>query len=213
MSKRLLFLDIETLRDPRGPAPYIAEAEPDGRVKDPVKMALSKQEKGIKAWERTSLHPLHGWICVIGVACDDWPAKTLIGMNEEAVLRQLDELVDPDTTLVAFNGLGFDFKYVAVRAMKYGLHGLTRAMRCPRYGDERHIDPFQSVFPGYPTEGAGLSDFARHFGIKHNDQISGSQVYEVWQRNPMLVAEHARLDVELLRTVCFKMVNGGWRLW
>ena len=161
-----IVLDIETARDLREPihAKLRSCIEPDGRLKDPEKIAadLAKKEADIVA--KAGLDPLTGRIVCVGVGvrngggrvitrdvynsiadhCENgWSYKVELARTRDDEAWLLSCLADilqaVDTpTLITWNGRRFDLPFIAARA---ALHGVRFPWRLPLgYARDLHVD-------------------------------------------------------------------------
>jgi hypothetical protein len=215
----MLFIDIETLPDPAGPAQYCLAAVANKSLKDPEKVAADRAERGMKAWKATSLDPLRGITAVVCFAVDDGPVETLVldqrgerVLYESLASRLASYGVTDQSTVCGYNIIGFDGPWMSLRGIKYRLNNLARLFRPPRYPTARYIDPMYTVSNGRINDFESQDVLAEWLGLPAVDKgIDGGQVAETWMRGGAnLVAKKCAADVEQLRDIYHLMHNGGW---
>lgn len=220
-----IFLDIETL--PQDPEAFMvrdpAELTPPGQYKKPESIAAWRAEQAAtqvqELRERSGLEPLLGGIVLcVGIAVDDGPVKVLVGGGDEtaelALLTQLERgLVRyPEQPLVAWHGSGFDFPFLARRALRHGLHTLSRRCYVAKpWGDPAHVDPHRAWQGGDPRAIGRLKEVAQWLGIPVDTDLDGSEVAAAYARGELArIVEHCRDDVSVLRQVYYHLRAAGW---
>lgn len=172
------------------------------------------------AYAARALSPMTGRIHCICYAIDDGPVVTLEGVE----LRMLEDLngalvtLEPhDITLIGHNIKGFDLPFLRVRAMKHSTplqHSLPAATAKPweqPVTDTMEAWPCGSRF-GKANGSAKLTDIAAFLGIETPpNPIDGSQVLAAYldPARRAAIAEHCRHDVEVLRSVWYRMQWAG----
>lgn len=91
----MIYLDIETIRDPRIPPPHPSQFSAPERWKDEEKIAAKKEELAAAAASKMGLLPTTGRVAMIGLAVDDDEVEVIecdiTGDDSElAVLSALD---------------------------------------------------------------------------------------------------------------------------
>lgn len=248
----ILHLDIETIRGPIDPAweqefPLPnppGEPVADKRLKDPAKIEADLQAKREKAqaayeealrtrdekirerWEHTPLEVLEGEVLCVGIARDDAEPTVLWRPTERETLEELERgLVRyPTDSLCAYRGIHFDFRFIAGRALKYGLDSLARRMYQPKpYGTRSHIDPYL-IWCGPERRARGrLVEVARFLGIEVKGTVDGALVPKLWHEVSVMahdeprrvevetqIRDHVLEDVRVLREVHRRMDAAGW---
>lgn len=221
----MIYLDIETLQQD----PYEWAIKPDNEIKapktykDPEKIAAYLAEAAAnqvaELRTRSSLDPLLGGIVVcVGIAVRDADPVVLLNESsdeagEGALLRKVQAgLLRPgnnELPLVSWNGT-FDWRWLAIRALRHGLYDLARRARPAKpWGDRMHIDPLEAWRLGSRDCLAGLANVARYLGIEVTDSIDGSRVAEVWHADRQVVVDHCRADVVRLRAVTAHLAAAG----
>ena len=188
-------------------------------------------EPHVEAWrESTSLEPLYGRILCVGAAVDDRPAVCVWEADEAATLTRLSAALARynDAQFVAYNGDGFDFRYLWARALHHhargavGMAALARRMFKPKPWSETHVDPKVQWQRGEYRAKGTLAQVARHLGIDvPHDPLTGGEVPRLWDTvrdlepdAPERVAAQAAIrhhcvtDVEVLRRVWEIMREG-----
>jgi len=227
-----IYIDLETLPDLAMTPAERAESEASIRARVPKsykkaetieKWVGEKMATREAAWLKGSIHSLKARVYVISYAIDDDPVESMwtgyhpdrtASVDEEegllvgAFQRTLEArlgapLHEVPHTFVAHFGATFDFPILRLRAMKYGMHGLARALPSDRWA--RGADDTALMCGSAGTHGAGfaLDECARFFGCQRKtDGMDGSKVYGLWlQGKHEEAAAYCRQDVEVLRDV------------
>ena len=163
-----------------------------------------ERAKGREEWAKGSLNPLRGRVACISVAFGEGDVDVIECAEDEASgLRELSGRIGGARVFVAHYGIGFDFPFLQVRAMRHGGLRLARALHQDKPWDGRLVDT-KDWWPVVGRKGARLVDCCALLGIDHSEgnPIDGSEVLDAyisgrWQE----VVEHARADVRDLREV------------
>ena len=238
-----IFLDIETLPgtdepdygdliDPADVTVHDDELRPDGRLKDPAKIAADLEKKrekllekrradAVKAredayehWARGSLSAIRGRVYCVGVAVDYAEPVVICGGTEEDTLASLQSglkrRAGDRPILTTWNGNGFDLPYLAKRALRYELWTLASICRRKKQWDEG--DLFKTWLMGHMRGEGKLDDVAAMLGIERPDNpIHGADVLDAYLdgRGDEIVA-HCKDDVRTLQRIAEKFANAGW---
>ena len=205
----MIFLDIETIPEPATLEEGYrwAVRKCPKRTKYPGEWAEKNMSE---QWKRWALHPLHGRVLCVGIAKDEREPRVLWEDSELQTLELLDRglAAYPDDSICAHNGQGFDFRFIRLRALKYGLKRLARRFYAekPWEGctEDTAILWAAPERPAYAnTNGGGkLDDLAAFFGIPRPEQIGGAKVLQAYAEGRRLdIIQHAADDVKVLRHV------------
>ncbi len=212
---RWVYIDCETM--PSHKPVDISKVQANRTYKDPEKIREDKLRKAYTAWMNTAKELHSARVFIIGAAVDNGEIATVINASEEHVIKAfaawLDEHApmpqhpsEPPPVLVAYNGVGFDYKLLALRAVKYGMPELARRLKPTnsRYGDSTRRDPFVDL--GHT---GSLHDWADLFSIKYTPDPDW--LYDEWDRPGRNEFVHAkcREDVSVLRQLTEKLRSGG----
>ena len=183
---RVIILDLETIPDPElhfEPP----EDRPDAFPPPPFHQIVAF---GAMLWDRNGPKGL-GCLGELG--------------DERSALEAFVKLVDYETTLVTWNGRGFDLPVIVARCLKHRVsfttYYLGRGFRY-RFSDEGHLD-LKDQLADYEYRTAGLDTWAKMVGLPGKGDVDGSQVAELWA-----AGEHERI-----RSYCLDDVAQTARLW
>lgn len=209
-------LDIETIPslDPAIMTELAAEIEPDKNLKDPEKIRANVAKKLEKAYNETSLDPLRGSICAIGVmtAKGDHHIFTAYGGMDMAHQHALEEQAIRDAnevlsgSVIAWNGRDFDFRFLGIRSLRYADKAKLRSL-APYLS--LGIDPMVKLFGprGYVKQ----STFAKHLGIQCDTSFDGSMVAAAYARGEYSkITNHLSDDVRTLREIVLRCKEVLW---
>jgi DNA polymerase elongation subunit (family B) len=122
-----LVLDIETIGMPSQMQFELAmeEIKPDGRLKDPAKIAAHQDEQRQKWASRCGLSPATGRIACLGIMPYNEPHNVgvMLDSNEHSILAALDKVLssyDIPVRIITFSGRGFDLPFLIVRSAAVG---------------------------------------------------------------------------------------------
>lgn len=205
--RRLRVLDLETTANPKA-LDWLEPVKPDSRLKDPVKIAASIEEKTAERNERLALD----WDCCRIVALgwvdvgSNEPWCEVCGTDEEeasALTYFWKTYRERDTALVTFNGLKFDLPVLLTRSIDLGVAH-------PPLNLNRFKTPHIDVWQFLTRDGArqfphGLGFYARKYGFTTLDKVSGKDVAALvaageWET----VRQHCLSDVGLTHAVANK---------
>lgn len=166
-----------------------------------------EQAEAWQAWSKGSLNALKGRIACIAIAFGEGDVFVIECAEDEARgLRGLDEYIRATSprAYVAHNGIGFDFPWLQLRAMKYGYFDLARIFHQDKPWDGLLIDT-KRLWPGASAhKGPSLNNVCAFLGIDHSEgnPINGSEVLAAYVEGRWSeVVEHGRADVRDLREV------------
>ena len=240
-----IYLDIETLPDGEpdytgltDPSEIVVmhddpEIKPDGRLKDPEKIAADierkraalqeqRREAAVKAravvedeWRRGSLTALRGRVLCVGIAVESAGPKVLMEDTEEATLELLERGLmhyrkQGPIRLWTWNGGRFDRPFLARRALRHGLYDLARLARIekPWLAD----DLYQVWSMGDQRAKGRLDDVCDLLGISRAaNPIDGSEVLDRYLAGDLdAIVEHCIDDVRVLQLVGEQFRRAGW---
>jgi len=135
LDSTVLVLDIETRPDPEvmDAAEFWQKKEeliePDGRLKDPVKIADDLAKKSAQLREGAALSPITGLVAMVGLRLMHTDQNIVVGPeadptreSEKRVLQALAQWGERPSTIIGFNVVDFDLPFLIARA---ALHGIT----------------------------------------------------------------------------------------
>ena len=212
-----VYIDIETA-PPLHTLPDPSSVEAPDSYKDPRKIHVYKMEKAYPLWAKQALHPAKAQVIIVGAAVDDGPIFQTVSTLESDVIRAFDAWLEehapvpdnpkePSPVLVAYNGFGFDFPVLMMRAIKYKLPRLARRMRVTnKWGDATHKDPFAAI----GLREGKLFDWASLFGIGIETEHGGGEVFELIRsgRHKEAMLKNSE-DVRILREVDKLLTEAG----
>lgn len=213
---KALTIDIETRPDPTIDVPEFwterkKRIEPNGSLKDPIKIAADIDQKLSNQRARMSLSPVTGMIAVIGIADamhDDEPVMFSVepgamtregeGVMLKRFFRHFTELYDSSTDIVCtYNGRMFDVPFVAGRMLIHAIG--DEWVKARDYA--HHLDVYDDVL----GKDGKLSEwqFALGGGFKEKD---GADLLEL----PLdELVDHCADDVRWLSTMVYR-TQGVW---
>ena len=227
----MIYLDIETLA--QDPYEWLVKDDPADikvprNIKDPEKIAAHRQaafdSQVADLRERSSLDPsIGGIVACVGVAVGNADPVVLVNAtSDEAGERALLIKIAAGLTkgdragmpVASWNGAKFDWRFLAVRAMRHGVYALSRRMASLRpWGDRLHVDPAERYRMGLSISEClwSLDGVCQLLGIDVADTISGSQVAQAWgtEAGRQSVIDHCRADVVRLRGVVAHLAAAG----
>lgn len=214
-----IFIDIETI--PSGDPIDPNTLTPPGNLKkkDTIEawQAFDAPRLAEELYRKRSLNSMEGKIICVGCAIGDDKATTWGDdgdVNEKDILKLMVDdiqlsLPSPFASIVwiAHNGIGFDFKWLKRKAIKYQLPWLAQSIRPERYGGNC-IDTIQLWQCGdYKDAYCKLSAIADFLGIPYSTDVDGSMVYDMFLAGKIAeICEYCRRDVELVRAVYRKIM-------
>lgn len=231
-----IYLDIETARSQQDvdlsdlppvpndgdlvgqePKSYKSDkARAEWRAAQIDKIRQANQDEGRKRWERTSLEPMDGWVLCVGIAVGDADPVVLWGADEAATLDMLDRGLAryPDAEIVAHNGLGFDFRFLGIRALHHKLYRLAARMYAPKkWGNRGLVDTYQVWQAAGWRERGKLPDVARLLGYDGpiTTDVTGANVHDLYVAGETdKIRQHVIEDVLMLRHVTQELDAAGW---
>lgn len=196
--------DIETLptADPEVIASYAERAEPDARLKDPEKIAVSRAEKATKMWAKSSLDPIEAVVCSIAIKDSLGNRVCWCGPNELEVMTRFEEeyVSRYAPTWFAWNGRDFDYRIIWLRGLKYKLPAISHQFNPANRG--KLVDLMLEVGGHKRTEMLSLARAAKFFGIPFDSSFDGSMVYAAALREQWaLIRDHNLNDVDVLDAI------------
>lgn len=153
--------------------------------------------------ETTSLKASEGMVVAVGLLRDEKPEVRFAGtpQEEKALLEWLRRELESCTTLVTWNGSGFDIPFLLTRAVFHGvdLQGLLEVPMLDLYEWCRgHL-----LLSSYKLEAVG-----RFLGIDRAQMFHGGDILTLFKlaeggdlEARRLIVEHCREDLILLRRV------------
>lgn len=205
----MILLDIETARDPSVPVPD--PGQPPASWRDPAKIDRWKRESREKKAAAMALSPHTGRVVVVTASVDDAQPVSFFGPDEGETLREFGAWVasvDAEGgdlhALCAYNGLDFDFPFLAWRAALVGEGELARRASCRSHGDALHVDPYDRRI------GGSLAVAAASVGHHHPSPAGGGLV-SAWLEagNIDAIIQHGVDDILALQPVASMAVAAG----
>jgi uncharacterized protein YprB with RNaseH-like and TPR domain len=219
-----IFLDCETLPD-LSMAPDDRRALAEGKVpanySKPETIEKWIAENAEEAWRSTALDATRGRILCVGLIVDDGEPWVLWNEDgtldgERVVLERLDDVLAQNhpARVVAHNGHGFDFPWLARRAMRHDLPRLSKHFKVGKPWEAKHLVDTLEVWaaPDRATRGGSLDAICRFLGLNRGaNPISGADVYQRWvDGDHDAIRDHVLDDVRQLRAVHRRFVACGW---
>ena len=179
---------------------------------DAVDAVAPAMEAALRA---TSLDPLWGRVCCVGLAVDDGEPMVLAADTEAGTLLAvqvwLAEVASQrrgPIVYVMHNGRGFDVPFLRVRSIVHNLPALARAFGAWR--GKPWESPLVDTMELWPSTGRGaftrLQAIRRALGLPVQVGIDGSQVAAAWHDGRRdEVIRHCREDVAGLREVYYRI--------
>lgn len=194
-----IYLDIETIPGPTrlDPASIAAPAN----YKDPEKIRAYQEAAALEEWKKQALHPLRGRLWILGFAVEDGPVKVLVGEDDgKDSLPRLDSIAHQAlpgiVTWIGHNLVEFDLPWIQVRAIKFHMPALARAINLDRYHGN-HFDTMQRL--GAWSSKWSLDEACLYFGVGLPFG-SGADVFQQWREGDIeAAAQHCQNDVERVR--------------
>lgn len=192
---RAVALDIETIPDEMQLA-HLAGAGFDesevalGNTKDPEKVASKIAEARDKFLaglvKKCSFNPLYGQLAC--VACWDGQTGGTLHLqefkgDEAAMLRALFEYLKNVDAIITWNGVGFDWRFIKLRAAMLGIRP-PRSYDTLRYHNWPDIDLMQILADWDKDKWVSLAEACRLFGVScpgKESGMRGDQVYDYCQ--------------------------------
>lgn len=212
MAAHIVF-DVETLPHPDAHL-WFDPVKPDGRLRDPEKIAADIEQKTAEREAGWALHPDTNVICALGyhvvghddpiclLARDEFEEKHML-QQFFAVFREHEKRAE--VRLVTFNGLNFDIPTVLSRAMWLDLDA-------PNIDTDKYRSPhaFYDLWWRLSRKGAikayGLKFYARRAGIGTLDKVDGSDIARlVKQEDWNAVEAHCLSDIGLTHSLANRM--------
>lgn len=200
-AQTLIYLDIETFG---GEPPSLDDIQPDGRLKDPAKIADDIKAKQDKAWRQQALDPFSG--VVLCVACMDGDnGVVLFEDDEEGTLNMLDGYLSAFSypKIVGHNIVDFDAFWLFVKGLKYDLKTLINA-----FSDKaRLIDTMLMMDGPAWKKMTSLDKMAKLLGFGGKGDITGADVHDLYLNGEKeKIASYCLSDVVLLKK-CHEKLN------
>lgn len=210
---RTAIIDIETAG--------LSPDQIDGEVRRYFTRDAITEDDIKKAEDAFSLHPSTAHIVAIGIMEPDsltgrmyFQAQgsqqlkipmedggvTYVACTEAELLTKFWSEAQRYTTLVTYNGRGFDFPFIIMRSAMLGIKP-TRDLMPSRYSDS-HIDLMDRIsFYGSFRRNVSLDVWCRSFGLKSpKEQVAGYMVSEMFRQGKFM--EIARYCAEDIRATC-----------
>jgi len=173
------------------------------------------------AWGKQGLNSLKGEIACIGVAKDDEPVEVLYTKTTEEDLMKrfdawlIDKGVEELTQIywIGHNLSGFDIPWIAHRAWKYNLDGLSMMLPVKAY-DEHIIDTmliFMSTSRD-PKSKVKLDVLSKYLGYEGKAGMDGSMVHQAFiDGKHKEIAEYCENDVMITRDIVKRLRPWMWK--
>lgn len=215
----MIFIDIETIPTQNEfiQKHILENIEPDGRLKDPEKIAADIAKKSEKAIHSTGLSGLFGQVLCVGIAQDDSdPICVYNTTGEDNLLADVRSLICPERqhtktpsdycaqTLVGHNVLAFDVPFLSQRMMVNGLPPLFKHGSKPW---DLTVEDTMLMFACGKRDMYSLDDLCLAFGVDSpKGELDGSKVYEYYMAGRHdEIKEYCIRDVVATREVYRRM--------
>jgi predicted PolB exonuclease-like 3'-5' exonuclease len=202
-----IYLDIETFG---GDKPPLEDITPDGRLKDPDKIAADIEKKQDDIWRKQALDSVKGIVLCVGLAVNDEPAICIVGKSEEETLTLFDEELHKYShpRIIAHNGFEFDFLFLFHRGLKHGLPNLVNKF-CGS-GSSILVDTFKIMSGPAWKKYVSLDNMSKLLGFDGKGDIDGSMVHDMYLSGKVdQICDYCKSDVEVLRSCYKKLYDYG----
>lgn len=210
----MLIFDCETAPLPNA-ADYLDQVQPDSRLKDPVKIAASIEEKTAERQEKLGLDWNVGRIVALGwtrngtdtqVAAFKTEDEERLGITGFWAAYKNEDKHGP--RLCGFAAYGFDIPYLIQRSRYLGVTVPPVDRR--KYDNRDLVDLFQLLtFDNAQATSAmsrSLKSFCRRFGIPVDDDVTGKDIAAlIAADNWAAVEAHCASDVQATYTLAKRM--------
>ena len=215
MKKKIVAIDLETIADPTM-LEILPEIKPNGRLKDPGKIAVDIEEKTNKQIIEMGLEPTLNLICCAGWCDEDGPKSLSIKEStheaEKELLINFWEAMSEYDHFVTFNGRSFDVRCLL-------LHGITHGIRPSVNIDKgkynrvgsNHTD-LRGILAGEGQFAKGKLDFfcKKYLGDQKTEGIDGAQVQSYFEMGLHDdIAEYCQKDCDLTLRLYKKVEIAG----
>lgn len=209
-----IILDIETVAVDDAAAlaePVTAPAN----YKDAAKIAAYVAERQAEHVSRAALYPWTARVVAVGVIDGDQAEHVLTAADEAAeaeLLRQvwalaLDHREGLTASIIGFNHLSYDLPVLLARSTLLGVR--PPAMSLDKYRSP-HVDLMQRLTWNGAIQARSLKWFARRFGLRVDDTISGGDIAALYAAGDWAgITSHVRSDIRLTRALAERL--GHWR--
>ncbi len=196
-----IFLDIETIPGPT--KPNRDELKVPGNISKPETIEKWKDENLETEWKREALNSMKGQIICIGFISDNFPEGMTFSVskpvNEPNILHRLVEMIKSEDEIVGHNILGFDAPFIYHRCMKYG-------SKPPLQFHTKHHEMLHDTMlmfdPFRWKQFYSLKDMAAFFDIPKNNDTTGGDVFDLYQKGEFdKIREHCLDDVRVTKQV------------
>ncbi len=197
----IIFLDIETLPSPT--KPNRDELKVPGNISKPETIEKWKDENIEKVYRDQALNSMQGQIICIGLLSDDIPEWATISIEtpdkEKYLLEQFINTIRTNDEIVGHNILGFDAPFIFHRCLKYSIKPPLqfRTLKHEMLHDTMLMfDPFR--WKQYYS----LKDIAAFFDIPKNNDITGGDVFDLYQKGAFdKIRKHCLDDIRVMKQV------------
>ena len=204
--KDLLVMDIETFSGEK-PDPSTIKAPANYSKPEAIK---KYQETNVdKEWRKQSLDPFKGRVWCIGYAVNDEETKCFDGTEKE-VLTQFNDLLGrlEYPTIVAHNGLEFDFSFLFYGGLRYGLQNIIDAFKDSR--SPFLVDTMRVMDGPSWKKMTSLDKMCKLLGYEGKGDIKGSMVHDMVLNGEYdKITEYCISDVDILRKSYLKLKAYG----
>ena len=196
----MITFDIETLptNDEKLIDQLCADLRPPANYKNDDAINKWMAEAKLKAVNDTGLNGAFGSVCCI-CATDgftEFVSSTRNGLLEADMLRNFFDFCAEESVFCGHNIAGFDLQFIKHRAIINNVmppKKMIAAMNSKPW-DECIKD---TMLMWSKTKMISLDTLAWILGIQNNNTIDGSNVAELWGRDPHIVIEKCRNDVSM----------------
>lgn len=216
-----IYFDIETCPSQNASvrADIAASIEPPGNISKAETIAAWHAEKKPaaveEAWRKTSFDGALGHICVIGVAFDDEPSRSIYSSawhKDEAVIlaeffTMLDERLAEQPNMrpifIGHNVIEFDLKFLYQRSVVLNMKPSRHIPFSARPWDDGVYD---TMLRWGAIRGGSLDKITKAIGLDGKGDLDGSMVWDYVKAGRIdEVAEYCKHDVDLTRSLYRRM--------
>lgn len=213
---KALYFDIETAPLPEDLVQW-PKFLPDKRLTDPEKKKESVEAKRKKFIDEQCLNPHASYVCAVGAKYNDAPQVHIKHQSDwrnekvliEWILQVISTALCMGRAISGFNIVGFDLKYLYMKALKYGLPKPAIMQMQGKYGmsDKRIVDLRDILSCGEGKYAKGkLEEHCAYLGLPVK-KFSGKFFHEVLISDPMNAFDYLKWDVASLQLIWEKHDN------
>jgi DNA polymerase elongation subunit (family B) len=204
--KDTLVIDIETFA---GEKPDPSEIKAPSNYKSEESIKKYQEANADKEWRKQALSSINGRVWCIGYALNDEEPGCLTGNTEKDLMFQFDEMLSGlgYPTIVAHNGLDFDFLFLFHRALKYGCVNIIN-----KFGEKSSllVDTMKIMDGPSWKKMTSLDNMCKLLGVEGKGDVDGSMVHDMVLAGEYdKITEYCIHDVVVLKKCYLKLKEYG----